>query len=366
MAILSWTDFVSGDTLATIRAKINGFSTAVVSQVNTNTTGLAALLTSFTSPKEKVEFEILTELNIPPYQEGIAYYNDEYGAVVVTGNVEGVTTEIGHNMHIHVINNTGAIIEKGMACIPDGTAGGVLQAKKAIATTFANAAVIGLASTDIAIGGVGALTALGDLRNMNTNGMVTGQALYLSDTVPGTFGTTKPAIKTVVGGVLIADATEGHFYVRINRNISLPLMLGDLLDATAPTSLPADLVNYTPVTLYNDNIEIVTTTDKTAGTITPLLDGTYRVNISLHMFFDNVGGAGKKEIYVAVRDVTDNVIVKEIRGFILKDAETYDVTDNGAAVLEGTHEYRLEIRSELALNNFAFSSSTFYIESIIY
>ncbi len=65
-------------------------------------------------------------------------------------------------------------------------------------------------------------------------------------------------------------------------------------------------------------------------------------------------------------DITASTTVKSIRGFILKDAETYSITDNGAVNLIEGHEYRLELRSEIALSGFAFSASTFYIESIIY
>ena len=84
------------------------------------------------------------------------------------------------------------------------------------------------------------------------------------------------------------------------------------------------------------------------------------------MYFDNVGGAGKKEFDVDLIDITSSNKVKTIKGFILKDAETYSITDNGVVSLIAGHEYRLELRSEVGLANFAFSTSTFYIESIIY
>ena len=143
-------------------------------------------------------------------------------------------------------------------------------------------------------------------------------------------------------------------------------LLGSLLGALAPTAIPLDLANGTPITTYSDNMEIVTLTDKTTGEITPQFDGTYRINISFHMVFDNVAGAGKKELYFDLVDTTTNTTIKSLQGFILKDAETYYMADNGAVDLIVNHKYRLEVRSEVALSNLSFSSSTFYIESIIY
>ena len=42
---IAWTNYLNGDTLLTIRNKINSFSTAVVAAVNTNTTDIAVLKT---------------------------------------------------------------------------------------------------------------------------------------------------------------------------------------------------------------------------------------------------------------------------------------------------------------------------------
>ena len=45
---IAWTNYLNGDTLLTIRNKINSFSTAVVTAVNNNTTDIAALKTKAT------------------------------------------------------------------------------------------------------------------------------------------------------------------------------------------------------------------------------------------------------------------------------------------------------------------------------
>jgi len=308
-------------------------------------------------PVKILQFKLLNEATKPPHKNGQLYFNNDRKTLIVQSGVNGEETEIGHNMHVHVVNNSGAIIIASRAVKADG----------AQADTFENATVIGIVSKDIGIGEQGTVMTGGILRNQNTLGATTGVTQYLSATNAGEFTEVRQDIVTILGKITIADATNGEGFIKIENNQVLPLMLGSLLDATAPTSLPADLINGTPVTDYTDDIEVVTTVNKITGTITPLLDGTYRVNISLHMEFDNVGGAGKKEIFMDVVDITDNVVVKTIKGFILKDAETYVITDNGGIKnIIGGHEYRLELRSELALTNFAFSSSTYYLESIKY
>ena len=334
-----------------------------IDQIDTNTADIAVL-----EAPEETRYTPITEAEAGAlgYVAGRTYFSSDYNTMQIESDIEGITTEVGHNMHTNVVNNSGATIPKGSAVRTDGTDNGVTQIVLAQANSFDNAIVLGITIIDMPNGTSGAVTTAGVLRNQNTNGATTGVPQYLSATVAGGFTHIRPAIVTILGSIQVADATAGRGIIKIQNNQVLPLMLGSLLEATAPASLPSDLINGTPLTLYSSNIEIVTTANMTTGTIAPLLDGTYRLNVSLHSFFDNVGGAGKKEIYLDLIDVTASTTVKSIRGFILKDAETYSITNNGAVVLTGGHEYRLELRSELALTNFAFSSSTFYIESIIY
>jgi len=300
----------------------------------------------------------------PSHTAGQMFYSD--GVVKIQDGFEGITLNIGRDMHIQVINNTGVKIDKGMACRHNGVVDGNVQIALALAESFVHATILGVTAHDILSGETGILATHGVVKGIDTSTNPVGMPLYLSDTVAGTYTHISPVIRTQVGGAKISDDEDGELVVNIVNNVPLPRTLGSLLGATEPTSIPLDLVNGTPIASYDSNIEIVTETNKTTGVVTIPLDGIYRLNISMHMYFDNVGGAGKKEIYLDLVDITLNTTVKSLRGFILKDAETYSMTDNGAVALEAEHEYRMEIRSELALTNFAFSSSTFYIESILY
>jgi len=163
-----------------------------------------------------------------------------------------------------------------------------------------------------------------------------------------------------VGASITMTSSNGVTH-KINRT------LGSLLGATVPTSIPADLVNGTAIVNYTSKIELTTLADLTTGVISIQHSGTYRLNLSLHMEFDNVGQQGNKEFWFDLVDVTGTpTTVRSIKGFILDSSETYSFNDNGATILTGGHDYQMEIRSESALTGFSFSSSTFYIESILY
>ena len=91
------------------------------------------------------------QVSSPTYVEGNAYYNDATKAMHIQGPFEGVEVEVGHGEHVHVVNNTASIIAKGTAVRHNGVAAGTPQVIPAIADSFTNARVWGLASEDIAV-----------------------------------------------------------------------------------------------------------------------------------------------------------------------------------------------------------------------
>jgi len=329
-----------------------------IDQIDANTSDIVGL-----KAPESIVFNDMTD-DEPVHASGQVYYAD--GMFKVQDGFTGVTLNLGKDMFRRVLNNTGEPILKGKPCRHDGVTAGKVKVVLAQADSFVNATILGLAAHEIPDGEEGILFKMGDLESMDTAGLPVGQPIYLSDTVAGGYTITRPIIVTQLGGITVADEYDGIFSIEIHNNVSRPRTLGSLLVATAPTSLPADLINGTPVSNYSDSIEIVTDVNEVTGIITIPLDGIYRLNFSLHMTFDNVGQSGNSEFYVDLRDVTSDTLIKSLKGFILDSSEAYSLTDNGAVTLTGDHEYRLELRSEEALTSFAFSSSTFYLESILY
>jgi len=329
-----------------------------IDQIDTNTADVVDL-----KAPEKIAFEDMTG-NEPAYAAGQIFYAE--GTVRVHDDYPAISHSIGRAIHMEVLNNTGSPIFSGRACRHNGVTAGQVKVVLALADSFVNATILGISAHEIPDGEVGLLTTFGSIHNVDTSDVPIGVPLFLSDTDAGGFTATSPIIRTQVGGALVSNETTGELFATIVNNAPLPRTLGSLLEATAPTSLPADLVNATPVSDYSDSIEIVTEANEVTGILTVSLAGIYRVNFSLHMTFDNVGQSGNKEFYVDLRDVTSDTLIKSLKGFILDSSEAYSLTDNGAVTLEANHEYRLELRSEGALTNFAFSSSTFYLESVLY
>ena len=84
---LSWIDFINGEALSSVRAKINGFNGSVVTDVNTNTTntttntaniltntnGLASIVSGDTAVEKG---RLIPTATPPAHVEGQWYYNN--------------------------------------------------------------------------------------------------------------------------------------------------------------------------------------------------------------------------------------------------------------------------------------------------
>ncbi len=355
------TNATSIGTLASLTTDIKTDVVVAINEVDANTDTNTASIVALQAVPESIFLEDMTGSE-PAWSEGQIYSAN--GTLNFQSHHSDVTLQIGQELYIEVYNNTGSTILNGAALYQDGVAGGMPAMALALADNYATSIVVGLATMDIPAGGTGFITTFGNVHNLNTNGVPTDSLVYLSDVVAGGLTTVAPDIATVVGSVLVADLTQGVFGVRIRSNIALPTIFAGIKSATSPTSLPANLGAGTPITNYIDYISAVMTYDATAGEIDCSVDGTYRTNIAVDLVFDNVAAGGKKEIYLGVRNVTTNTLIDEIRGFILKDAETYSFSSNALVDLVAGQSYRLELRSEIALSNLTFSQSNFDLESV--
>jgi len=300
--------------------------------------------------------------NEPSYADGQLFYSE--GTLNFRGHYPDVTLQIGREQHIEIINNTGITIFDGQACKHNGIAGSDIQVELALADTFANSRVLGIATMDIPHGQKGILTTFGIVNGIDTLAFIPGIPLYLSDTIPGEFTDIAPNIVSKVGAVIVSNATIGQMFISIENDVQIPTIIGAISDNPTPNSLPNDLVNYTPIQNYDTSLALIIGVNSVTGTLLTPFDGIYRANVSISISFDNVGNSGKVEIWLAIRDVTDNNLIREIKGFMLKDAETYSFNLNGLVTLEANDEYRLEIKSGIALSNISYSIATFDIESV--
>ena len=307
--------------------------------------------------KDKISFT--PQASAPAHIEGQVYYNQSSEEFRLQGPFAGVEVPVGHGEHIHVINNSGAILTKGTACRHDGVAAGEVQVVPAIADSFIHARVFGVIAEDIAIGARGALVTSGEVHDTDTSGLPTGQPLYLSDTVAGTYGTTIPDIVTQVGGAITADALTGRFYVNIINNTNLPTVLAGL-KGLATTSVPIttsaqDIIGYVA------KEEIVMLADLAVGEITVSNNGYYRINVAADITFPS--STSTRTVYVEVYDVANTNILFTYTKNIPRDATEDGFGFSYPFSSIADNKYKLRVRASTAFT-VTVEDVTFDIQSI--
>lgn len=362
---MAWVNFENGEAGGSIRSKINTFLTTVddflfgnnkytdteVAKVAANTAAVAELIAP-----ESTKYTPLAVA--PTYQEGQVYYDQGHGTLKVQGPIEGSGIEVGHSMHVHVINNTGATIEKGMAVRHDGVAAGKIQVAKAIATSFDNARLFGVAQDDILNGQEGAIMTFGEITNLNTLGYPTGVPLYLSDTVPGTYSEVIPAIISRVGGSLVQDGASGRLFVSMINNVNLPTVLGGLQGQTTGTysvsGLAQDIVDYTL------EESVVMDTNLLLGTITLSNDGKYRISYGCSMTFPS--SITTRTLYFEVYNETTATVVFTYVKNVPRDA-TADSLHFGAPFSGDANDvYKMRISGDVM--DITITGTSFDVESV--
>lgn len=266
----------------------------------------------------QVKAAYLPQASVVPHIEGQFYYNSNTKTFNMQGPLDGIELRAGHENHMHVVNNSGALIEKGMAVRINGvSAGGIPQIEKAKADSFATAIVRGVTVKDVNDGEETAITTFGEVYNIDTLGLAVGTPMYLSDTTAGTYSSTVPAIKTVVGGVLVADATTGRLFVNITNIQAIPSVFAVLKGQSAGgvynlTTTAQDLINF------SSKNEIITTANIATGTITLPLDGQYKASMTASITFPSA--TSTRSVIAEVYDATNSAILYSYTKNIPRDA----------------------------------------------
>lgn len=302
----SWINFNNGDTGFAVRTALNTFNTAITlnmsnaegrldnteSATSGNTTDIGNLDTRVGTAESDIvvlkapaSTKYTPQAVRPTYSEGQIYYDANKHVMLIDGPIEGVDVKIGHGVHTHVLNNSGAPIEKGMAVRHAGVASGVVQIEKAIATSFENARVFGIVAKDIPIGQEGSIITFGELSELDTFANPVGVPLYLSDTIAGTYTDVAPDIVSRIGGILVQDAIAGSLFVAIINNKILPPVLGGLQGQTGGEEVYAVTTVAQDVNDYTLEESVVMTTNVLTGVLTLPYTGKYRVSVGASIEF---------------------------------------------------------------------------------
>lgn len=351
---IQWNGIISGtDTGDVVEGKLTASFTIIETALNELDTTKASAT--------PVSTKYTPQTTAPAYQEGQMYYNDIDGTFRMQGPFSGIEVAAGHGEHIHVINNSGAVIEAGMAVRPDGISAGKVQVVKALADTFDHARVLGVAVVEIPDGVESAVATSGFVENIDTNGITLGTPIYLSDTVAGTYSAVAPDIRSQIGGVFVADAIAGRLFVRIVNNQNIPTVFGEIAGQTG-SGLYAATSTAQDITDYATEDTVVTTVDKLLGKITLPNDGRYRVNFTANIGF--ISSISTRTISIELYDETGADIHYTYDKNIPRDATVdslsfgYPLTDEATGRV---HKMRIKSVPDMDVT---FNSIVFDIESI--
>ncbi len=136
-------------------------------------------------------------------------YNDE----------SDITLQIGQEVWLRGVNNTGVTVENGHVVFISGSSGGLPEIALANANAAATALpMIGIATHDIEDTTIGIVTRSGTVRDIDTSSFTAGQLLYL-DTVDGHITTTPPTSPNyliTIGTASVIDVVNGTIEVNVD------------------------------------------------------------------------------------------------------------------------------------------------------
>lgn len=217
----------------------------------------------------------------PAWAEGTLFYDNVHKCLAFYNSVDGITIQLSQELVGRAYNDTGVTIPNGTPVKLTGPVDPVTKTpaiEPAIADSFVNARVIGVATHDIVDGGFGFVTGRGEIHDIDTSAFTDGDRLYLSDTVAGGFTLTPPDIVTFVGVVIYAHATEGVISINPEPNMALPTTIGLIQGKVGTMNLTT---SYQNVVGYTEEDSVVTPVDALAGTISPVSAGRYRVTVNM-------------------------------------------------------------------------------------
>lgn len=285
-------------------------------------------------------FQDLTGME-PSYINGQLFYSE--GVLKFMGEFSDVTLNIGRELHMGVINNTGVLIPQGSVCRFDGLSGGIPQIALALADIFTNAEVLGVTTHDIPNSSTGILTKLGRVK-MNTLGLPSGVPLYLSSTIAGGLTPTPPDIVSQVGGVLVVDAIDGQIEVLIQNNKAIPTILG-LLQGQAGTGIYNVTAVAQPINDFFLEGSIVMGTDKVNGTISTPTEGLYNGTFTASMSFPT--SVNTRTIYMEVFETVTVGVMFTLPFSIPRDTTETSTSFSAKFLVSAGSIYQIRIRSSV-------------------
>lgn len=178
------------------------------------------------SPNNTLDYVTLnTAVADAPTTIGTFYWDEKDGVPTVV--LENSRLQVGKEMYIDGLNNTGATVSNGSVTFISGASGNRATVDLADADNYSLLhKLIGLATHDVPNNTTGNITTIGLVRDINTDDFTEGDELFLS-TSSGVYTTVTPTFGTGrwhIGIITVAHPTQGEILVNIHED---KYMFGD-------------------------------------------------------------------------------------------------------------------------------------------
>lgn len=165
-------------------------------------------------------FQLNTSLANPAWAEGRVFYDYTKHCLSYYNEQHDVTVNLGQEMLVRAMNNTGVLIPNGSVVYPSGTDVATGEATMALANCHETdkCRFVGVATHDIPDGEVGYVTRIGEVGGINTFAISSTGGLVYLDHVDGQMTVTPPndgAYITKIGAIKKVDPTDGVIVVDI-------------------------------------------------------------------------------------------------------------------------------------------------------
>lgn len=157
-----------------------------------------------------------TTPTVTPVQ-GLTFWDETEKTLATTLDVAaGVTLQHGQELHVRVVNRTGATIPNGSVVYASGAHGNRPTIALADASDFTKCRGVAITTQDILDNHEGYCTRFGVVRSINTFGLGDATPLYLSATTPGAITITPPSSPNFVInlGITLNSTPDGSIYFR--------------------------------------------------------------------------------------------------------------------------------------------------------
>lgn len=219
-------------------------------------------------PSFQVDYiDFNTAATTPAHNTGRMHWN----AVDQTMDLDldgGSILQLGQELLVRALNNTGATILNGKAVYVTGAQGNRPTIALASASADLSSRVVGVATQDVANNAIGFFTVKGLVHDLDTSAFAEGADIWLSTTAGG-FVTSRPVAPNAavyIGTVVRSHATVGQIFVNVNRGFKL----GELGNVSITNPQNSQVLTYTDGVWGNTAAPVaanMVTTD-TAQTIT--------------------------------------------------------------------------------------------------